>query len=222
MWCWNGGRSASAGGQNAGSRCTSSSQTGHSNCQATHTPARSRTVSLTGARSSASSRTMRRALVHRCGSTPRSPSCARMTGDSCCRCRKGQSAPVASLWRRGRSASTHPAVVRGRGAEGAADCLDALPAAGGPAGRRRARCWQRRLRLPDRRRTVVCGAHRVPVSLQAPARPAAVPRQGRLLVAGPDGPLRPDDRQVPRSAQAAVTGVSGGYDVNVRQMAADV
>jgi putative flavoprotein involved in K+ transport len=43
-------------------------------------------------------------------------------------------------------------------------------------------------------------------------------------VAGPDGPLRPDDRLFPRAAVApstVVTGVSGGYDVNVREMAAD-
>ena len=74
----------------------------------------------------------------------------------------------------------------------------------GPAGRRRARRGQRCVRLPDRRRTTTCRAHRVPVRIQAPARAAAVPRQGRLLVAGPDGPLRPDDRQFPRAAVAAI------------------
>jgi putative flavoprotein involved in K+ transport len=106
----------------------------------------------------------------------------------------------------------------------AADRSDALPAPGRSARRRSTRRGQRCVRLPDRRRTAACRAHCVPVRLQAPARPAAVRRQGRLLVAGPDGPLHPDDRLFPRAAVApstVVTGVSGGYDVNVRQMAAD-
>ena len=91
-------------------------------------------------------------------------------------------------------APTHPAVVRARRAVCAADRPDALPGPGGPPGRRRARRGQRSVRVPDRRRTAACRAHRVPVRLQASARPAPVPRQGRLLVAGPDGSLRPDDR----------------------------
>jgi cation diffusion facilitator CzcD-associated flavoprotein CzcO len=37
------------------------------------------------------------------------------------------------------------------------------------------------------------GAHVIPIRLQAPARSAAVPRQGRLLVAGQDGPLCPEN-----------------------------
>jgi putative flavoprotein involved in K+ transport len=42
------------------------------------------------------------------------------------------------------------------------------------------------------------------VRLQAPARPATVPREGCLLVAGTNGPLRPDDRQLPWKAVAPV------------------
>jgi hypothetical protein len=64
----------------------------------------------------------------------------------------------------------------------AADRSDALPAPGRSARRRSTRRGQRCVRLPDRRRTAACRAHCVPVRLQAPARPAAVRRQGRLLV----------------------------------------
>jgi putative flavoprotein involved in K+ transport len=100
-----GGGSVNAGAPSAGSRCTSSFRTGHSNCRAIGTRATIRTVSRIGATSSALSRTLRPAGGCRCASRPRSPICAWTMTGSCCQSRTGRSTPVMSSSRPGHSRS---------------------------------------------------------------------------------------------------------------------
>ena len=189
------------------------------------TRATTRTASRTGARSCASSRTTRRARVRRCESTPRSPRCVRTTSGFVLSVPDGtiharhvvvatgpfQRPRIPPLPRALRRPCCRPI----RHATGARRICLTAPCSSSAAGR------------PAARSATNCCTPGAPCSSRS-SRHRRVPRRFRdkdvYLVAGPDGPLRPDvdsfpGRQWPPSV--VVTGVNGGYDVNVRQIAAD-
>ena len=105
--------------------------------------------------------------------------------------RPGRDDPRSSCCRRHGAvrAATHPAVRRGRCAVGATDRSDALPATGGPSGRRRAVVGSEHP-AADRRRTAACWSYESSYQFPASARTAAVPWQDVLVRTGWAASLR--------------------------------